>query len=61
MIANHDNMLVAFCLYNEKYFEGKLLFPQFDLLCFVAFVAMPKNCGFKGSYICINKTKKNNN
>ena len=42
MIANHDNMLVAFCLYNEKYFEGKLLFPQFDLLCFVAFVAMPQ-------------------
>lgn len=33
MIANHDNMLVAFCLYNEKYFEGKLLFPQFDLSC----------------------------
>ena len=32
MIANHDNMLDAFCLYNEKYFEGKLPIPQFDLL-----------------------------
>ena len=32
MIANHDNMLDAFCLYNEKYFESKLPIPQFDLL-----------------------------
>lgn len=32
MIANHDNMLVAFCIYNEKYFEGKLPIPLFDLL-----------------------------
>lgn len=32
MIANHDNMLDAFCLYNEKYFEGKLPIPMFELL-----------------------------
>lgn len=32
MIANHDNMLVTFDECNMKYFEGKLLFPQFDLL-----------------------------
>ncbi len=32
MVANFENMLDAFCLCNEKYFEGKLLFPQFDLL-----------------------------
>ena len=32
MVANHDNMLDTFNLSNMEYFEGKLLFPQFDLL-----------------------------
>ncbi len=32
MVANQHNMLLAFDEYNMKYFEGKLLFPQFDLL-----------------------------
>ena len=32
MIANHDNMLLTFDECNMNYFEGKLLFPQFDLL-----------------------------
>ncbi|MBR3067073.1 MAG: SprT-like domain-containing protein [Prevotella sp.] len=32
MVANYANMLDAFCLYNEKYFEGKLPIPMFDLL-----------------------------
>ena len=32
MVANFSNMLDAFCLYNEKYFEGQLPIPMFDLL-----------------------------
>lgn len=32
MVANHDNMLLAFDTCNMEYFEGKLLFPQFELL-----------------------------
>ena len=32
MVANHDNMLLTFDTCNMEYFEGKLLFPQFDLL-----------------------------
>jgi len=32
MVANHDNMLDTFNLCNMKYFEGKLLFPKFELL-----------------------------
>lgn len=32
MVANFSNMLDAFCQYNEKYFEGKLPIPMFDLL-----------------------------
>ena len=32
MIANQDNMLLTFDECNMKYFEGKLLFPQFGLL-----------------------------
>lgn len=32
MVANFSNMLDAFCLYNEKYFDGKLPIPMFDLL-----------------------------
>lgn len=32
MVANFSNMLDAFCLYNEKYFEGKLPIPMFDML-----------------------------
>ena len=32
MVASHDNMLLTFDECNMKYFEGKLLFPQFDLL-----------------------------
>jgi len=32
MVANPNNMLLTFDTCNVKYFEGKLLFPQFDLL-----------------------------
>ena len=32
MVANHDNMLLTFDTCNMEYFDGKLLFPQFDLL-----------------------------
>lgn len=32
MVANLINMQLAFDECNMKYFEGKLLFPQFDLL-----------------------------
>ena len=32
MVANQQNMLLTFDECNIKYFEGKLLFPQFDLL-----------------------------
>lgn len=32
MVANHDKMLLTFDECNMKYFEGKLLFPQFALL-----------------------------
>ena len=32
MVANHDNMLDTFCRCNDKYFEGKLPIPLFDLL-----------------------------
>lgn len=32
MVANQNNMLLTFDDCNMKYFEGKLLFPQFDLL-----------------------------
>ena len=32
MVANHDNMLLTFDTCNMEYFEGKLLFPQFELL-----------------------------
>jgi len=32
MVANQDNMLLTFDECNMKYFEGKLLFPQFGLL-----------------------------
>ena len=32
MVANQHNMLLTFDECNMKYFEGKLLFPQFDLL-----------------------------
>ena len=32
MVANFSNMLDAFCQYNEKYFEGILPIPMFDLL-----------------------------
>ena len=32
MVANRQNMLFMFDECNIKYFEGKLLFPQFDLL-----------------------------
>ena len=32
MVANHDNMLLTFDTCNMEYFEGKLLFPQFDIL-----------------------------
>ncbi len=32
MVANHDNMLDTFNLCNMKYFEGKLIFPRFELL-----------------------------
>lgn len=32
MVANHDNMLLTFDTCNMKYFEGMLLFPQFELL-----------------------------
>jgi len=32
MVANQENMLMTFDTCNMKYFEGKLLFPQFDLL-----------------------------
>lgn len=32
MVANFDNMLDAFYLCNEKYFEGQLPIPMFDLL-----------------------------
>lgn len=40
MVANHDNMLLTFDTCNMEYFEGKLLFPQFDLLHSF------KTCGF---------------
>ena len=32
MVANHDNMLLTFDTCNMEYFDGKLLFPQFELL-----------------------------
>ena len=32
MVANQHNMLLTFDECNMKYFEGQLLFPQFDLL-----------------------------
>ena len=32
MVANYDNMLLTFDTCNMEYFEGKLLFPQFELL-----------------------------
>ena len=32
MVANQQNMLLTFDECNMKYFEGKLVFPQFDLL-----------------------------
>lgn len=32
MVANYDNMIDTFNRCNLKYFEGKLLFPQFDVL-----------------------------
>ena len=32
MVANQQNMLLMFDECNMKYFEGKLLFPQFGLL-----------------------------
>ena len=32
MVANRQNMLLMFDECNMKYFEGKLLFPQFGLL-----------------------------
>lgn len=32
MVADIQNMQLAFKEYSEKYFEGKMLFPQFDLL-----------------------------
>ena len=32
MVANLDNMLIAFDDCNMKYFEGKLPVPMFDLL-----------------------------
>ena len=32
MVANLDNMQLTFDECNMRYFEGKLLFPQFDLL-----------------------------
>ena len=32
MVADQQNMLLTFDECNMKYFEGKLLFPQFDLL-----------------------------
>jgi len=32
MVANYNNMLLAFDTCNMEYFEGKLLFPQFELL-----------------------------
>jgi len=32
MVANHDNMLDTFCRCNDKYFEGKLPIPLFDML-----------------------------
>ncbi len=32
MVANQTNMQLIFDECNMKYFEGKLLFPQFDLL-----------------------------
>lgn len=32
MVANQQNMLLTFDECNMKYYEGKLLFPQFDLL-----------------------------
>ena len=40
MVANPNNMLLTFDTCNMKYFEGKLLFPQFDLLHSF------KTCGF---------------
>ena len=32
MVANQQNMLLAFDECNMKFFDGKLLFPQFDVL-----------------------------
>ena len=32
MVASQQNMLLTFDECNMKFFEGKLLFPQFDLL-----------------------------
>jgi len=32
MVANQTNMLMTFDTCNMEYFEGKLLFPQFELL-----------------------------
>ena len=40
MVANQSNMLEIFDRCNMNYFEGKLLFPQFDLL------HTKKTCGY---------------